>query len=472
MSTQAPSFLENVTYDELTIGRKASMTRTLTKEDISLFATVSGDLNPSHLDEAYAKSDMFQGIVGHGMWSGSLISAVLGNTLPGPGTVYLEQDIKFRKQVRVDDSITITVTVREKPYGRKPAVVFDCLGTNQNGETVIEGTATVLASVEKIRQLRPELPDVDIRRHDRYDAIIQSCKNLAPVRTAFVHPVSADGIKACSDAVNNDLISPILIGPRARIEAAAKEAGVDISTWEMMDVEHSHAAAVRAVELAASEKVQAIMKGSLHTDELLSPIVAATSGLRTEMRLSHVFVMDVPTYHKLLFVTDAGVNIAPDLAGKADICRNAINFWRAVSPEDREPKVAILAAVETINAKMPSTLDAAALCKMADRGQITGGIIDGPLAFDNAISKKAAAEKGIVSKVAGDPDILVVPGIESGNILVKQLSFLSHADGAGIVLGARVPIILNSRADSVRAKLLSCAMATLLVDARRKGKVK
>jgi phosphate acetyltransferase len=308
--------------------------------------------------------------------------------------------------------------------------------------------------------------------HDYYQEIIDSCKNMKPVRTAVVHPVQAEVLLAVADAVKEDLIVPILIGPKARIEAAAKEAKIDLKKWELIDVEHSHAGAAKAVELAAAGKVDALMKGSLHTDELLEAVVPSTAGLRTARRISHAFVMSVATYHKPLIVTDAAINIAPDLAIKADICQNAINLWRTLFNNERKPKVAILAAVETVNPKMQSTIDAAALCKMAERGQITGGIIDGPLAFDNAISPEAVKEKGIDSAVAGDADILVVPEIESGNILAKQLTFLDHADAAGIVLGARVPIILTSRADNERARLMSCALAVRLSAARREGKLK
>lgn len=465
-------YLENLTYDELTPGRTASLKRILSKEDIELFARVSGDINPAHLDEKYAKGDLFHGIVGHGMWTGALISAALGTLLPGPGTIYLAQDIQFKNPVRPGDEITITLSVREKPPERKPQVLFDCRGTNQNGLTVAEGIATVLAPTEKIRRPAPELPEVELRTHDRYRAIMESCQNLAPVRTAVVHPVQADVIAAVADAARNKLILPVLIGPRARIQSAAKEANIDITAWELVDTEHSHAAAAKAVGMAASGKIDALMKGSLHTDELLEPVVATASGLRTERRLSHVYVMDVASYPKPLFITDAVVNIAPDIATKKDICQNAITFWRALAHDKRDPKVAILAAVETVNPKMPATIDAAALCKMAERGQITGGIVDGPLALDNAISKAAAVEKGIVSPVAGDADILVAPDIEAANMLAKQLTFLGHADAAGIVLGARVPIILTSRADNLRTRLLSCAMAVLFVEARRLSRIK
>jgi len=267
------------------------------------------------------------------------------------------------------------------------------------------------------------------------------------------------------EAGQKRLIVPILVGPIAKIREIAKKAGIDLGKTRLVDTAHSHASAAKAVELVRQGEAELLMKGSLHSDELLSAVVAKETGLRTGRRISHVFIMDVPTYHKVLVVTDAAINIAPTLEDKADICQNAIDL--AVSLGVKKPKIAILAAVETVNSKMQATLDAAALCKMADRGQIKGGLLDGPLAFDNAISKEAARIKGIQSEVAGDPDILLVPDLESGNMLAKQLSFLANADSAGLVLGARVPIILTSRADSVRARIASCAVAMLAAHAGR-----
>ena len=292
------------------------------------------------------------------------------------------------------------------------------------------------------------------------------CKSLQPVPTAVAHPCEVAALSAAVEAANKGLIIPILVGPRDKIESTAKTAGIDLSNFQIIDVPHSHAAAAKAVELLREAQAEVLMKGSLHTDELMAAVVARDKGLRTERRISHVFVMDVPTYHKVLIVTDGAINIAPTLEDKVDICQNAIDM--AISLGRERPKVAILAAVETVTSKMPATIDAAALCKMAERGQITGGILDGPLAFDNAISKQAAETKGIHSEVAGDPDILLAPDLEAGNILAKQLTFLANADSAGLVLGARVPIILTSRADSVRSRIASCAVAMQVAHARRK----
>ena len=465
-------FLENVTFDELQIGQKAELNRTLTQDDINLFAAMSGDVNPAHMDPDFAKSDIFHKIVGHGMWSGALISTLLGTVLPGPGTIYLEQDIQFKKPLHIGDKLTISISVREK-FPENKIVHFDCCGLNQNGETIVEGLATVIAPSQKIRVHRTELPQVRFTNDDQhFNNIIKSCQTLDPIITAVIHPVTADILEAVSDSEKANLIVPILIGPIKKIKSAALEAKIDLSRWEIIDTEHSDAAAEKGASLAAAGKVDAIMKGSLHTNELMSAIVNPCSGLRTEYRISHVYVMNVPTYHKPLLITDAAINIAPNAAAKADICQNAINLWHVLYGHERKPKVAILAAIEEVNPKMQATVDAAVLCKMADRNQITGGLLDGPLAFDNAINKQAAITKNIRSEVAGDADILLVPEIESGNILAKQLSFLNNADAAGIVLGARVPIILPSRADSLKTRLLSCAVAMKMSAARKSGTIK
>jgi phosphotransacetylase len=299
----------------------------------------------------------------------------------------------------------------------------------------------------------------------KYEQLLVRCRNLEPIPTAVAHPCDSRAIVGALEAASIGLITPIFVGPADKIAEVVKASGITIGETRIVDAPHSHAAAAKAVELVRQGQAELLMKGSLHTDELLGAVVARETGLRTGRRISHVFIMDVPTYHKVLIVTDAAINIAPTLEDKVDICQNAIDL--AISLGVSTPKVAILAAIETVSAKMPATLDAAALCKMADRGQITGGLVDGPLAFDNAISKEAARVKGITSKVAGDPDILLVPDLEAGNMLAKQLTFLANADAAGLVLGARIPIILTSRADSVRSRIASCAVAMLTAHARR-----
>jgi len=299
----------------------------------------------------------------------------------------------------------------------------------------------------------------------KYEQLLQRCRNLPPVPTAVAYPCEETALAGAIDAGAQGLIIPILVGPSAAIRDIAKAKNIDLGNTEIVDVAGSQASAARAVALVREGKAELLMKGSLHSDEILAAVIARETGLRTGRRLSHVFLMDVPTYHKVLLVTDAAINIAPTLEDKADICQNAIDLARTFGVE--KPKVAILAAVETVNSKMPATLDAAALCKMAERGQIKGGLLDGPLAFDNAISRDAARMKGITSEVAGDPDILLAPDLEAGNMMAKQLSFLANADSAGMVLGARVPVILTSRADSLRSRIASCAVAVLAAHARR-----
>lgn len=301
----------------------------------------------------------------------------------------------------------------------------------------------------------------------KYELLIARCKGLPPVVTAVVHPCDEAALRAAVEAAQSGIIVPILVGPRAKIEAVARRHGFDISRYELVDTPHSHAAAARGVELVRQGRAELLMKGSLHTDELMQEVTARDTGLRTARRISHVFIMDVPTYPKPLFVTDGAINIAPTLDDKIDIVQNAIDLARALGVDC--PKVALLSAVETVTAKIPSTVDAAALCKMAERGQITGGLLDGPLAMDNAVSAEAARQKEIVSPVAGDADILVAPDLEAGNILAKQLTFLAGADAAGVVVGARVPIVLTSRADNVRTRMASCAVAALVVH-RRAGR--
>jgi phosphate acetyltransferase len=305
--------------------------------------------------------------------------------------------------------------------------------------------------------------------HAKYDRLIAAAKNVPPAVTLVAHPCDESSLSGVKEAADAGIIKPTLVGPAAKIKATAAKHGIDISGYELVDAPHSEAAAAKAVELIHAAKGELLMKGSLHTDELMRSVTAKGTGLRTERRISHVFVMDVPGHPDTLFITDAAINIFPDLDCKRDIIQNAIDLFTQVGLGT--PRVAILSAVETVTSKIPSTIEAAALCKMADRGQITGGVVDGPFAFDNAIDKEAARIKGIKSPVAGQAQILVVPDLEAGNMLAKNLSFLAKADSAGIVLGARVPIILTSRADSLRARMASCAVAVLYADARRRAQV-
>jgi phosphotransacetylase len=298
----------------------------------------------------------------------------------------------------------------------------------------------------------------------KYERLLARCSGLEPIRTAVAYPCERSALEGAFQARDKGLIVPILVGPAEKIEEIAAASAISLRNSEIVDTSHSEASAAKSVELVRTGQAELLMKGSLHTDELLTAVVARDTGLRSGRRLSHVFIMDVPAYHKVLIITDAAINISPTLEEKMDICQNAIDL--AIDLGLKRPKVAILAAVETVTSKMPATIDAAALCKMADRGQIKGGILDGPLAFDNAICSQASETKGIHSDVAGDPDILLVPDLEAGNMLAKQLSFLANADSVGLVLGARIPIIVTSRADTVRSRIASCAVAVLAAHAR------
>jgi phosphotransacetylase/acyl dehydratase len=460
--------IENKTYDEIKVGDSAVLSRVLTKHDIQLFAVMSGDVNPAHLDEEYARSAMFHEIIAHGMWGGSLISTVIGTQLPGPGTIYLEQSLKFSKPVGVGDTINVRVSVKEKK--QKNRIVLDCICEDQENDIVISGEALVIAPNDKVRRERIRLPRVEFKdsESENYRLLMALTKKLTPLKTAVVHPVDQVTLKGALEAADAGLIVPILVGPQKKIQAAAEELNADICAYDLVSTEHSHAAAERAVQLVHEGRAEALMKGKIHTQEFMSPIVDREKGLRTGRRISHVVALDVPSYLKPLFLTDVAINIQPDLKSKRDIVQNAIDLFLTLM--DRTPKVAIVSAIETVDEKIQSTLDATALCKMAERGQIRGGILDGPLALDNAISRNSAELKGIISQVAGDADILVVPDVEAGNMLYKQMSYLSGIDGPGIVLGASVPIILTSRTSGPLVRIASSAMA--LVYARKKDKIR
>lgn len=455
----AMAFIENRTFDEIAVGDRATLTRPLKLSDIELFAVASGDVNPTHVDAEFAATSRFHHVVAHGMWGASLISAVLGTKLPGPGAVYVSQTLRFERPVAPGDVVTATVeVVRREPEGRR--LTLRCLCVNDRGETVISGEAEVVAPSQKVRRPRAMLPEVHLHEHGaQHRRLLAATRDLPPVRTAVIHPCDAASISGAMEAMRLGVITPVLVGPLAKIGAAAEAAGVSLDGVELVDAPHSHAAAEMAAALTREGRAAALMKGALHTDEVMSAVLRREAGLRTERRMSHVFVLDVPTYPKPLLITDAAINIAPDVEAKRDIVQNAIDLARALGVET--PKVAILSAVESVDVKIPSTLDAAALCKMAERGQITGGLLDGPLAFDNAVSKAAAAAKGIVSQVAGDADILVAPDLEAGNMIAKQLTYLAGAESAGVVLGARVPIMLTSRADGAMSRLASAALAQL-----------
>jgi phosphate acetyltransferase len=458
--------IENRIYDDIGVGDSASLSRTLHPNDIQTFAVMSGDINPTFLDPDYAKSFAYGEVIGHGMWPGVLIATVISNRLPGPGTIFIDQSLHFSSPVRIGDVITATVTCQRK-FDHNRHLILDCRVLNQDGAEVMHGTAEVKAPKEKVRRKAIVLPEIKLAetRKSRYEHLLAITEGLEPIRMAVAHPCDTESLKGALEARDRGLIVPVLVGPLDKIRAVASQNGLLLDGCELVDAPHSHGSAEIAVQLVRECKAEALMKGSLHTDELMAAVVDKTNGLRTARRVSHVFVMDVPSYPRPLMITDAAINIEPTLEEKVDICQNVIDLARML--KIALPKVAILAAVEMVNPKMRATLDAAALCKMADRGQITGGVLDGPLAFDNAISMLAAKTKGIHSPVAGQADILLVPDIESGNMLAKQLEYLADSLSAGIVLGARVPIVLTSRADSAESRAASTAIAVVMAHAKR-----
>lgn len=455
----------NLTFDELEIGQSKSVTRRVTAADTEALALVSGDVDPFVLDssEDHITGELHANAVG----AEALISGMLCRRLPGPGTVIISQNLSFSGVILTGDKLTATVTVSAK-HTDGNVIVFDCEVVN-DGERLVAGTVRVKAPTQRISYTDIAEPRAVLTRGDDLAKLLKRCEGIDRTRCAVVHPCDRESLLGPIEAYKRGLIEPVLVGPEAKIRKVAESEGVDLGSLRIVSTEHSHAAAEKAVAMARAGTVEAIMKGSLHTDELMSAIVSSTKGLRTARRVSHVFVLDVPTYPRPLFITDAAINIYPDLEVKMHIVQNAIELAHDLGIED--PKVAILSAVETITPKIPSTVDAASLCKMADRGQITGGTLDGPLAFDNAVSEEAARTKHIVSPVAGKADILVAPDLEAGNMIAKQLQYLAGADSAGILLGTRVPVVLTSRADTVRTRLASVAVMVLVAHARRSRKV-
>ena len=452
----------NRTYAEIAVGETVSVTHVVTGADVEALALAAGKIETFHLEGGKASHD---GPAAQGAASVALIAGVLSHRLPGPGSRIVGTRFQYFGTINVGDALSVTVTATARQDATH-SIEFACRCENQRGEVLATGVANVTAATERISYSSLATPELILRRNDGFAPIFAACESLPAVTCAIVHPCDRESLQGAIEAARMGLIVPVLIGPEAKIRAAAKAEGIDLGAYRVVSTEHSHAAAAVAVAMASDGEVEALMKGSLHTDELMSAVVPAEAGLRTARHISHVFILDVPTYPRLLMITDAAINIAPDLAEKADICRNAIDLAHVLGWP--EPKVAILSAVETVNPRIASTVDAAALCKMAERGQIVGAIIDGPLAFDNAISADAARIKHIESPVAGRADILLVPDIESGNMLAKQLQYLAGAGSAGIVVGARVPIVLTSRADPVRDRLASTAVLKLLAHDRRR----
>lgn len=447
----------NTPYESLIVGMEAASTRACTAEDLYIFANSSGNHNPMHLPREDGDNDGKPEAVAPGMWVGALISSVLGNDLPGPGTLYLSQDLRFLDRAHAGETLVARVRVSEKLPGNR--VRFDTWVEREDGLRICEGAAEVIAPDKPMSFDDMDVPALTVQRHQHFDRLLEKAAPLPAMATVVVAPEKPDALSGALLARDHTLIDPILVGCAEKIAAAAEELDADVSGLEIIDIPDHRAAALRAVSLIHEGRAQALMKGHLHTDQLLHAILKKEGGLRTNRRLSHVFVMDVPGHDHLLFVTDAAINISPDLDCKVSICQNAIDL--ALSLGIEQPKVGVLSAVETVTPSIPSTLDAAVLSKMADRGQITGGLVDGPLAMDNALDLQAARTKGITGLVAGHADILLAPNLEAGNMIAKELTYLAHAEAAGVVMGAQVPVILTSRSDDDKARLASCAVAAL-----------
>lgn len=451
--------LENVPFDELTVGDSRTFARVLTPEDVERLAEASGALDPFADRTGLTTTNYFQAVAMSAGWAEALTAAMIATRFPGPGTQLRRHNFDVTRGVAPGDTLTLAITVNAKSAEGR-GVTLGCRATNQRGELAMSGIAEVIAPPDKYSRDVEGGPSAEPREKGRrYRRLMDMAKQLPPLRTAVVHPVDEASLVGAVEAQRAGLIRAILVGPEERIRRVAEIAGIDLADFEIVTTPHSHASAATAVALVHAGKAEALMKGALHTDEMMHEIVDPAKGLRTARRMSHVFAIDAPSYPRSLFITDAAVNIYPKLLDKRDIVQNAIDLAKALGV--LVPRVAILSAVETVSPDIASTIDAAALCKMAERGQIVGGILDGPLAFDNAVSSEAARAKGIISAVAGRADILLAPDLEAGNMLAKQLVYLADADMAGIVLGARAPIILTSRADGTLSRLASCAIALL-----------
>nr|WP_321482145.1 bifunctional enoyl-CoA hydratase/phosphate acetyltransferase [uncultured Cohaesibacter sp.] len=449
---------ENKTYDEIEIGDKASLTRLAREQDFLIFANVSGNLNHYHLAAYAQEQEGLPETFAPGLWVGSLISAVMGNQIPGPGSVYKKQTLDFHEICYAGDELLVEVKVIAKLPDNVIRFENKVTRTADN-KLLVSGEADLYAPKTKMRFNALPAPELILDHHPHFEAIIERAQALDPVVTAVVAPEEEKSLGGALLARKKGIIKPILFGSKERILSVAKELDQSLDGIEIIDeIDHARAAS-KAVDYIADGIAGALMKGHLHTDDLLRAALRKERGLRAGRRFTHVFVMDVPGLSHPLLVTDAAINIQPDLKTKADIVRNAIEV--AISIGIELPKAGVLSAVETVNPDIPSSMDAALLSKMAERGQITGGIVDGPLAMDNAIDLAAARTKGITSEVAGQADILVVPNLDAGNMLAKQLAYISHAEPAGLVLGAKVPIVLNSRSDGDLARLASCAIASL-----------
>ncbi|MEM1316165.1 MAG: bifunctional enoyl-CoA hydratase/phosphate acetyltransferase, partial [Pseudomonadota bacterium] len=443
---------ENRPFDALEVGESAELAHLVTADDLFVFANASGNRNPMHLPGAGREEP-----VAPSQWVASLVSAVIGNRLPGPGTLYLSQRFDFVGRAHAGDTLTARVEVAEKRGEAR--VLLKATVVDQDDETILTGEALVAAPTEPMRMQDVALPGLVLERHVHFEALMARTEGIPAIPVAVACPEDEASLGGALLARDKGLIDPVLVGRPDKIRAAAEAIGADLAGLEILEAERHGAAARLAVKTVAEGKADALMKGALHTDDLLRAVLSKSDGLRAGRRLTHVFVLDVPGIGHPVFVTDAAINIAPDLTAKVDIVQNAIDL--AISLGIEQPKVGVLSAVETVNPNLPSSVDAALLSKMAERGQITGGVVEGPLAMDNAVSLAAARAKGISGPVAGQAEILVAPDLDAGNMLAKQLTFVARAAAAGVVLGARCPIILTSRADDERARLASCAVAAL-----------
>jgi phosphotransacetylase/acyl dehydratase len=449
--------LVNRTFDEIAVGEKAEMRRLITADDLFIFAAASGNHNPMHLMDSDFDGDGVHERIAPGMFVGSLIAAVLGMKLPGPGTLYRHQTLDFHARAHAGEEVIASVTVLEKRGGGLVRLATAVTRVSDDA-LIVSGEALVEAPAEKVDRDGIEAPGLIVQRHRHFEALLERAKPLPAIPTAVVSPHDANSLGGALLAAREGLIVPILVGRAEAIAATARDIEADLSGFEIIDVAGDAAAATLACRLVNDGHARAVMKGHLHTDDLLRPMLDKTGGLRAGRRFTHVFVMDVPGQPEPILVTDAAINITPDLATKVDICQNAIDLALSLG---LEPRVGVLSAVETVNPAIQSSIDGALLSKMADRGQIKGGQVEGPLAMDNAIDLGAARTKGLRGNVAGRANILLVPNLDAGNMLAKQLAFVSHAEGAGVVLGATVPVILNSRSDSPMSRLASCAVAAL-----------
>ena len=450
--------LENRPLAELAVGDRFVATHTVSIADVERIAAAAAGFDGQAQEHGLASANAFLDATSRLCWANLWLAGVIATRFPGVGVLPLSSSVETRAAPTPGQAMTLALVVRERhEEGRR--VVLDARATDPRGDLAMSATLELVAPLEKALFHGANEQPAPHEKGARARRLLDMARRLPALRTAVVHPVDEASLTGAVEAHKLGLIHAVLVGPEAKIRRAAEACGVDHSGLEIVAVEHSHAAADACVAMAREGTVEALMKGALHTDELMHAVLRADSGLRTARRLSHVFAVDAPSYARPLFITDAAINIYPTLLQKRDIVQNAIDLARALGIVS--PRVAILSAVETVSPDIRSTIDAAALCKMADRGQITGARLDGPLAFDNAVSPEAARAKGIVSEVAGRADILVAPDLEAGNMMAKQLQYLADAELAGIVLGARVPIMLTSRADGVRARLGSCALAVM-----------